>query len=263
MARADRVTEARDTRACARCHTTGGFLDAIGVRRRADASRDPDGAVVGIACAACHAVHGAHVGALVRAVERPASLGTEANARSASEGSVCVPCHAPAPDEMLPSASSAVLVEGRLRYPAALGAPEESGPAPHAGLSGGCVGCHGASPGKHGTDHAFGVEARTCTTCHPGGAPTEARDASGRTLHQRAVELVNGFRRQCGALDAETAHAHPADAASCKLSPERARALYAAMLVSDDRAAAVHNAPFARKLLERAESVLGPRRRPP
>ena len=261
MARADRAAEARKTPACARCHTTGGFLDAIGVRRRGDASRDPDGAVVGISCAACHAVHGAHVGALVRAVDRPASLDSEAVARVETSGSVCTICHSPAPEETLPSASSAVLVEGRLRFPAALGAAEESGPAPHAGLPNGCVGCHGASPGKSGTDHSFAVDATTCATCHPRGAPTETPDASGRTLNQRATELVTKLRRECGTSGAvETPHARPGDAASCRLAPERARAFYAAALVSEDRAAAVHNARFARSLLDRAESiVLGPR----
>jgi hypothetical protein len=55
---------------------------------------------------------------------------------------------------------------------------------------------------------------------------------------------------------AETPHSHPSEIASCKLSPERARALYAVALVTEDRAAAVHNAPFVRSLLDRAEAVL-------
>jgi len=261
MARADRSVEARHTPACARCHTTGGFLDAIGVRPRPDASRDPDDAVVGISCSACHAVHGAHVGALVRTVDAPFSLGTEVAARAPTAASVCSMCHAPAPDESLPSASSAVLVEGRLRFPTTLGAVEERGPAPHA-LPDGCIGCHGNSSGNGGngkrTNHSFAVDPATCTTCHAGGGPKETPDASGRTLRDRATALMTKLLRECGAPPlVETPHAHPSDAASCKRSPERARALYAVALVSEDRAAAVHNAAFARALLERAEAAFG------
>jgi len=257
MARADRAVETRSA-ACARCHTTGGFLDAIGVRRRPDASRDPDGATVGIACAACHAVHGAHVGALVRTVARPPSLGSDVEGRPEVASSVCVTCHAPARDETLPSAASAALVEGRFRFPVALGDTEEKGPAPHANVASGCIGCHGASPGKsRGTDHRFAIDAATCTTCHAGGVPKDALDASGRTLHDRAAALMSKLRRKCAATEVvETPHSRPSDLASCKLPPEQARALYIAALVSDDRAAAVHNAPFARSLLDRAEAAL-------
>lgn len=264
MARADRTVETRRTPACARCHTTGGFLDAIGVRPRPDASRDPDDAVVGVSCPACHAAHGAHVGALVRTVDAPWSLGAEVASRAPTATSVCSACHSPAPDETLPSASSAVLVEGRLRFPAALGAVEERGPAPHA-LPNGCIGCHGKPSGAvgdtgngRGTDHSFVVDPAACTTCHASGFPKEAPDASGRTLHDRATALMATLLRQCGApASFETPHAHPADVASCKRSPERARVLYAAALVAEDRAAAVHNAPFARALLDRAEAALG------
>jgi hypothetical protein len=76
-------------------------------------------------------------------------------------------------------------------------------------------------------------------------------------LHDRATALVARLRRECGATGvAETPHSHPSEIASCRLSPERARALYAVALVSEDRAVAVHNAPFARSLLDRAEAVL-------
>jgi predicted CXXCH cytochrome family protein len=241
MARADRVVETRAA-PCARCHTTGGFLDAIGVRHRPDASRDPDGAIVGISCAACHAPHGAHGAALVR---------------TSTTGSVCIGCHTPAPDETVPSASSAVLVAGRLRFPAALGGTEESGPAPHAALPNGCTGCHGASPGKRaGTDHSFRVDQAVCASCHASGVPTEDR-----TLHDRATQLMARLRGACSAAGvAETPHAHPP---SCKLPPVRARALYAATLVSEDSGAAVHNGPFARKVLVEAEAALDQAASPP
>lgn len=240
MARSDRSDEARRA-PCARCHTTGGFLDAIGVRHRADSSRDPDDAIVGISCAACHAPHGAHVGALVRSA------------------SVCTTCHSPAPDEAIPSASSAVLVEGRLRFPDALGGAQESGPAPHATLPGGCIGCHGASAAKpRRTDHSFRVDPAICSTCHASGVPSEDR-----TLRDRAARLMAQIRRECGATaDVATPHARPSDVGACKLSPARARALYAATLIAEDRAATVHNAPFARALLDTAEAAVRPGRGP-
>ena len=62
MAHADHDARARNDRACARCHTTWGFLETIdrspGERdRRADRSPPPHAGPVGITCAACHAVH--------------------------------------------------------------------------------------------------------------------------------------------------------------------------------------------------------------
>jgi hypothetical protein len=263
MARADHEPQMRREPACRRCHTTGGFLDAIGVRRRADASRDPDDAVVGISCAACHAVHGEHVGeTLVRAVEAPASLPGPALPAVAS--SVCAPCHAPQAGEVFPSASSAVLVAGRFVFPDALGGAEQRGPAPHAALGGGCTGCHGASAtGASGTDHSFRVDRRICTKCHRQGDPTESIERVDGSVEQRARALVAGLSRACLAgagTSSGTPHAEPRRLAACKLPPERARALFNASLVIEDRAAGVHNAPFSRLLLDQAESLLHPPR---
>jgi hypothetical protein len=260
MARADHQPQMRRDPACRRCHTTGGFLDAIGVRRRADASRDPDDAVVGISCAACHAVHGEHVGeTLVRAVEPPASLG---HAVRGGASSVCAPCHAPQPEEVVPSASSAALVAGRFVLPGALGGAEQRGPAPHAALRGECMGCHGASAtGGPGTDHSFRVDRRTCTKCHGQGDPTESIDRLGSSVQQRARALVAELWRAClPGAGSGTPHAEPRRLAACKLPPEKARALFNASLVIEDRAAGVHNAPFSRLLLDQAESLLHPRR---
>jgi hypothetical protein len=264
MARADHEPRTRREPACRRCHTTGGFLDAIGVRRRADGSRDPDDAVVGVSCAACHAVHGEHVGeALVRAVEPPASLGPAARGVASS---VCAPCHAPQPGEVIPSASSAALVAGRFVLPDALGGAEQRGPAPHAALRGECTGCHGASAtGAPGTDHSFRVDRRTCTKCHRQGDPAESIDRVAGSVQRRARALVAELSRGCLAgADAGasqgTPHAAPRRLGGCQLPPERARALFNASLVMEDRAAGVHNAPFSRLLLDRAESLLHPPR---
>ncbi|MFT3924641.1 MAG: cytochrome c3 family protein [Myxococcales bacterium] len=121
MARSDANAATRDDARCARCHTTGGFLHDIGVRTRSDLSRDVDGAVVGISCAACHAPHGSHLDQLVRLTELPHALSGTRPDVATSTSSICLPCHAPFDTETLPSASQAVLAQGRVRLPSSLG----------------------------------------------------------------------------------------------------------------------------------------------
>jgi Cytochrome c554 and c-prime len=263
MSRSDREAATREP-GCARCHTTGGFLHAIGVRARPDRSRDPDDASVGIACAACHAVHGDHVGkALVRAVAPPASV-----SRSVLSGAsaMCSSCHAPGDDELVASASSAALVVGSVGLPEALGGELLQGPAPHGMLSGGCVACHGASRGRDELDHSFQVDRATCLACHAAGAPAEALDAGGLTVRQRALALMARIRRLCGDPSPSAPnHADGRWTAPCGGSPNLGRAAFLASLVVADGAASVHNAAFARELLERAQALVpsaAPGRRP-
>ncbi len=97
MARADVDPRTRADERCAGCHTTGGFLDRIGVRKREDRSRDPDGLQVGITCAACHAPHGKSGDKLVRVVSEDAPLCASCHApfdaRAAHKTVSCTGCH--------------------------------------------------------------------------------------------------------------------------------------------------------------------------
>jgi predicted CXXCH cytochrome family protein len=224
MARSDALTGTRTNPTCARCHTTAGFLQSAGVRK-GDSHDESAGEALGIACAACHAPHGAHEGdALVRTVS--------------GGSSVCVPCHSPLPDEEHPSASSATLWAGVAVLPDG----ERAGaPSPHAGLPRGCVGCHGARAGGGAIDHSFRVDPRTCNACHADGKPRERPDATGQRVHDRAVALLALLREKVGA-----------GAPSLQLT----RALYEVELVVEDPAAGVHNAPFARSLLSDAAAIL-------
>ena len=84
MAHADRDARARSDRACARCHTTWGFLETIerspGERdRRVDRSPPAHAGQVGITCAACHAVHDSRHG-------RPGGRAAAHAARAAPAG---------------------------------------------------------------------------------------------------------------------------------------------------------------------------------
>lgn len=259
MSRADLSPRTRTDGSCARCHTTAGFLDAIGVRKRRDVGFDPVPA--GIACAACHAPHDEHRGdRLLRTVPAPGSLG-----RAAEEGSrdvVCVACHAPVSEEASPSASSAALWEGRVRVPArrpsAAGPPAWelfAGPNVHLEISGGCVGCHGGkSAGGRGTDHSFRVDRAACAACHDGGAPEERPDPARQSVRQRALALRDDLARRCApsasAAPDDPPHAFQAGAACASEGLVRAR--YEVALVLEDPGAGVHNAPFARALLDDA-----------
>ena len=259
MARSDATPDARHVPACARCHTTGGFLAALGVRKRDDGSRDADDAVVGISCAACHAAHGPHLASgLVREVPQPASL---ASTSPASASSLCASCHAPTDDELTPSASSAAIWSGTVRLPEALGGGLLRGAAPHADMVGGCTGCHGgASTPSAKLDHSFKVNEPTCRVCHANDG--KRRDSAGdgqSMLRERARALRDRIRQSCAALpaadDAHTMHEQQLGS-GCGVSDPRARAFYAVALVLEDGGAFVHNAPFAQSLLQDAEALL-------
>jgi hypothetical protein len=254
MARADadpRVQEGK----CARCHTTWGFLGA------ADRRPPKDAGPLGIGCAACHAVHpeskerGAVIGrecaeALRRDAEVPRLL-ADAVGASADRSRVCLPCHSPTSDA--PSATAAALWAGRGGLDPESGAPL-AGPAPHARVAGGCVGCHHEGPGDltHGKGHAFAASRAGCGACHA------AKPSS--PLRSRAEEL---FSRIAGrVLTTSIAGSDPAHAGHPRFDTKtrEGRAAWDVALVLEDPAADVHNAPYAELLLDAAARALSPPR---
>ncbi|HEX3594825.1 MAG TPA: multiheme c-type cytochrome, partial [Polyangiaceae bacterium] len=252
MARSDVDPRTREG-ACARCHTTWGFLG--------EPNRKPseDAEAAGITCAACHAVHPVRraagsvlgatcAGALRRETPVPAVL-EAALAPSADESRACLSCHAPEPDGGGPAASAAVLWAGRGGLEPKTGAAME-GAAPHAGVPGGCVGCHRSGPAElgRGAGHAFAARGGDCTSCH-----AEKNDPA---LRERALALWST------ALHTTTpvAVSNPPHTAPPKIdtSTPRGRALWDLALVVEDPAADRHDAPYARALLDAAERVLSP-----
>jgi hypothetical protein len=239
MAVADRDPRAREG-ACARCHTSWGFLAAT----KAPDRRPPDEAgPLGIACAACHAVHqtGATVPGLLRKVETPFPL-PAGGERSA----ICLPCHAPGADR--PYASAAALWLGRGGLDPQTGAALPGG-APHAAMPGGCLACHaGAPPGlERGRGHGFRAAREGCRRCHRP-EMIEASFAAGAALRESAAGIL-------ARVGAATAGPHHPGA-----RPDRAtllgRAVWNALLVLEDGAAAAHNPVYARALIASAESAL-------
>ncbi|MCC6214372.1 MAG: hypothetical protein IT376_05855 [Polyangiaceae bacterium] len=227
MATADRDPATREP-ACRGCHGTAGYLARI---TGAPERELPPGIATGIACAACHAPHGAHAGELIRDVASP--TGGPAITDAASR--LCASCHSdPSPGG--PRASAATLVHG-----AAPGATP-----PHAAVPGGCLGCHGdgdaATTTARGHGHAFAVDRSRCATrCHVGAPPLDDRGA----LARRAREL---YRSLGGEALAEGTPPH----ARRRAGAPSTRALEAVRLVLEDPAAWAHNAPYARALLEGA-----------
>jgi hypothetical protein len=246
MARSDAAPATRSG-ACATCHTTAGFLERVADRRpRAQSlAAEP----TGIACAACHAPHADHRGArLLRGM--PIASTSAIDPRSAA----CVPCHSPAADETQPSAASGVLWLGRLRVPAAEGSGWEviHATGVHASVTGGCIGCHGATNGGR-VDHSFRVDESSCKPCHTQGMilqpPSEPRG-----LQERARALAETLERACTTTahaSAEPEHATPGRVI-CR-APGLARALYEVGIVREDPAAFVHNPALARRLLDDAD----------
>ncbi|MBI4956541.1 MAG: hypothetical protein HY908_31280 [Myxococcales bacterium] len=250
MSRADAAPRARAEAACAACHTTAGFLDALGVRPAAASRGGPD-EPHGIGCAACHAAHAATAErALVRRVAPPGSLAT---AGDLGASGVCLPCHAPRDGEPLPSASAATLWLGR-QAPGG-----QADPAPHAEVPGGCVGCHaagaeGVAPGR-GAGHAFRVDRTRCAGCHA--CPSEERlGADGSSLQDRAARLWSRLATAEAVSPGGDGAPHPSARVLAAPGSAPARAAWLVALVLEDPAAGAHNAPYARQVLDEAEALL-------
>ncbi len=256
MARADEAPATRASFACARCHMTAGFLAAVGAHGLRFADEDDLHAEpAGIGCAACHAAHRAHQGdALVRTVPLPPEFEENGGAERFASSALCIPCHAPVPDERVPSASAAAIWAGRSRLAPAVGSPL---PGPHERVPGGCIGCHGGSKGH--LDHSFRVDGARCSGCHAGGPPAEKPEEHAERVRARALALWTKLRERL-ALALPPDSTTPAHASAATLpagAPEAlGRALYEVGLVVEDPAAGVHNAPFARELLRDAEAIL-------
>jgi hypothetical protein len=240
MARSDVQSATRDRPTCARCHTTSGFLESIGVWKPSDIHSDP----AGIACAACHAPHGPHDGdALVRRVALPA--GFDPNSEGQRASALCIGCHSPGRSETIPSASAAILWRG------GVGAPSS----PHAAVPGGCLGCHGGE--RSPTNHSFHVQSSYCKGCHPGATPEEHADEDGKRVHERALLLWGQLARRVGLSAAQTDPIHAREVVlKAGTSPSLIQALYDVALVVEDPAAGIHNAPYARELLDEAARAL-------
>jgi hypothetical protein len=257
MARADHDPRAATDRACARCHTTWGFLarvtaDAASIDRRPPANVDVG--PVGVTCAACHAVHDhgaaarahAPAAALLRAAPRPAVLADAVVPAPTSGSEICLPCHTPEPTDGAPAASAAALWLGRGGVDPATGAALV-GPTPHGAVAGGCVGCHGAGPAglELGAGHAFVAARGGCARCHAQAPPAE-------DLAARARALWTAWRTRAGGAADAGAPPH-ARAAPLDRATPLGRAAWDVALVLEDPAAAAHNAPYARRLLAAAE----------
>jgi hypothetical protein len=260
MARADRDPRAAREGACARCHTTWGFLaSASGSGAHVDRQPpfDRDVGLVGVTCAACHAVHEHGVGTrgaaapLLRTVARPALLADAALPPSSQNSQACLSCHTPDAREGVPAASSAALWLGRGGLDPATGAAL-AGPAPHGAIERGCVGCHGNGPAvDRGASHAFVAGTGGCARCHPKALPQD-------DLRARAGALAAALRERgvnSPAPRADGAPPHAGDARLDRATP-LGRAAWDVALVLEDRAAAAHNAPYARLLLAAAERAL-------
>ena len=253
MAHADRDERAAREPSCARCHTTHGFLATLGGLSR---EPPPKAEAIGIACAACHAPHAADAGPrLVRTL--PATGSREASFEPTTR--LCAACHGgrePA-GEALPAASAAIVWSGS--DPAALAGARV--PGPHATL--GCVACHmprGSDDSARGTSHRMVTTPATCAPCHAA-PPREKNGVDGRSIAARASDLWRAIGRREGAAEPVEGGARPPHArgGGAALDPRLAAAARAVAIVLEDPAAYVHNAAFARALLDSAEAALASR----
>ena len=254
MARSDADPATRASAECRRCHTTSGFLASLA--RAPDAHiAPPEAAPMGIACAACHAPHDGHGLAPAKALLRSVPLPAWAAPGDDPEGpKVCLICHSPesADATRAPSASAAALWAGRGGVDPATGAPVAM-PAVHADLPGSCVACHDGGPPEleRGRAHAFRANPSTCTRCHADG-PFDA-ELLDRDVQEEARTLL---ARLAPDVTAEAPGLAPRHATPRRLGNDAAaRAVYDVLLVLEDPAAASHNEPYARALLQAARAA--------
>jgi hypothetical protein len=151
-----------------------------------------------------------------------------------------------------PFASAAALWLGRGGIDPATGAPLR-GPAPHGLVDGGCVACHRAGPPEieRGAGHAFRADRAACRACHTRELPVEDLRVRAQTLWRRLAPLT-------GRLTRDPAGAEPLHAFVTGVDRSRplGRAAWNVLLVLEDRAAAVHNQPYARALLDAAQKAV-------
>lgn len=246
MSRSDADPRVSADPACARCHTTWGFLGTPERRPPPDA---PPG---GIACAACHSVHphspesapsaGRCEESLARKPEVPTVLVGSVPA-AADRSRVCLACHTASPGDGAPSGTAANLWLGLGGLHPVSGEPL-SGPSPDAFISGGCVGCHRTGPTDLARGATHGFRATRTAPANP-----------------KLAERARSLWARAGSPGIAAADAPgPAHASRPKVATTtpRERALWDLALVLEDPAADAHNAPYAERLLEAAESVLLP-----
>jgi hypothetical protein len=166
--------------------------------------------------------------------------------------SVCLNCHAPDAGDARPRASAAALWFGRGGLDPATGAPL-NGAAIHAGVAGGCIGCHRSGPDnlERGAGHGFKAAASACAACHPTTAPPAA-------VRSRAQAL---WRQLTGREPAGPAHARDDDGVRIDRRTPLGRATWNLLLVLEDPAAGAHNARYANALLDAAAPVIEARTR--
>ena len=168
---------------------------------------------------------------------------------------VCLNCHAPTAGATVPEAGAAALWLGRGGVEVATGKPID-GPAAHAAIPGGCVGCHRQSKdevvAERGRHHGFQPDAKVCLTCHQEG-PAEKVAAGAREIAGRAEVLLVKLRGR-GIVRGDLPP-HAGQVVIPKDGP-LANAARNVLLVVEDPAAAAHNAAYARRLLDEAATVL-------
>ncbi|MGH7436163.1 MAG: hypothetical protein ACRENE_10865 [Polyangiaceae bacterium] len=257
MARADAPPATRSRDECARCHTTSGFLAAL--TGKTDARRaPPESGPIGIACAACHAPHDACVaaspGPLLRKVALPAWARADADATTAAAGAsvVCMACHSPArlDPTHAPAASAAILWAGKGGVHPDTALPIASQPVHADGR--GCLGCHdGGPPGlERGASHGFRATPAACGQCHAGPSfDAASRDAAVRA---EAQTLLDVLARRGGLVGSAAPTGVPHPQSPVLTDDALGRAAYDVLLVLEDPAAASHNEPYARALLDAA-----------
>lgn len=244
MSRADADPRVSDDTACARCHTTWGFLGSP--ERRPPRDIGP----VGIACAACHAVHpdsresassaGRCEESLARKPAVPTALVGSFSSK-ADRSRVCLACHTASPGEATPSGTAANLWLGRGGLDPATGVALD-GPAPLADLEGGCIGCHHTGPTEvaRGATHAFRAERN---------GPGDPKIA------ERARSIWARLQKSHVAVAAGREPSH-ATGSKIDTSTPLGRASWDVALVLEDRAADAHNPAYGKRLLDVAEGVL-------
>jgi len=239
---------------CAACHSGGGFVAAVAAGLAPDKMTSGDPEPTRQDCRACHMIHDTYTEAdfALRTTKPVTFYATTGVTYNGGEGNLCVNCHQPR--RFIPAAVNGIISGisehwGPHHGPQSamlLGVAGAGGPGtPHGhyqGVANSCVGCH-MGDGKH---HTFQPQLDVCKKCH-----TTATNFDVNGVQTEIETLGNALGAALladGLINVNSPDGHPVVTSA----PEaKAKALWNWLYVMhEDKSMGVHNAPYARRLLE-------------
>jgi hypothetical protein len=240
---------------CAGCHSGNAFADMIaaGLSPNEVAEGDPDPTRQD--CRACHLIHDSYTfdDFAVRTSDAVALYAVEGSTYDGGHGNLCVNCHQPR--RVIPDPVDGVISgisshwgphhgpqSAMLLGVAGAGVTLPSPAHAHYGVGDTCVHCHMGE----GANHTFEADVDRCQVCHPGLEDFNFNNV--QTDVEALIIELGDLLVAAGLIDQNTEDGHPIVS---EAPEDQAIALWNWIYVAhEDKSLGVHNAPYAKALLE-------------